>query len=169
MCDYCVGLGIPLRLCRSDREVVEVQTTDKLYRRFAKDLYQVSSVNNELSASAFQLKNDSYNLKSLCELPSDVLYNIESSEHYFDQGVVEIDLTKLDGAEVVFESDKRKKKGRFKVVHIPEDCMYPHTEIHVYIDDVLTNPVTTKTARALLKDELKKAARVVVIPPTPSE
>jgi hypothetical protein len=167
MSNACEERGIPEYLWRKDRHDIEIEDTDSLYRRVPSGFFAEKENTKKVTSTAFPLKNDSYNVVSLCQEHKDVLYSIRDGiDHYFDHGVIEIDISKLSNKEFEYTGGKEKYKCELKFNHIPETCMYPHAEIHVYINGEKKDQVNAKEAKAALRLFLQEAHEIVLFPPT---
>lgn len=165
MCEACIQLGIPERLCRNNRPLLKISRDDILFRRVPAQLFPDRKASEKVSAVAFPLRNDSYNLESQCESPDDVLFSIlPDVPHYLDHGIIKIDLGDLWDASFEYSGGKETYRCRFEFDHEPEDCMYPHSEIKVYINDVLKNPISSKDAKTALRLKLHENHSIVKFP-----
>lgn len=154
----CEELLIPSRLWRNKR------TSDKefndgaeyLYRRFPPDI----EITPEGRLSGAMIKDAisppfdvSCNRSSMCDRATDVLYNIKQLPHRFHHGVIEATVESIKGRTVPFREGKELLSLRFDIEHKPERCMYPHSIITIYKNEIKTDRAS-KTLRTLIRDEL---------------
>ncbi|MCE7072019.1 hypothetical protein LZG74_17010 [Dyadobacter sp. CY327] len=165
MSEVCTALGIPEHLWKLERPNIEIGEDDSLYRRVAKHFFFPGDVSGKISAVAFPLKNDSYNLASLCEVPGDVLFSIKLDvPHFEDHGIIEIQISSIRTSEFEYSGGQETFTCRFDIVHRPEDCMYPHTEIHVMVNDINQNPPNSRQAKDALRMILRKSHEIILHP-----
>ena len=97
----------------------------------------------------------SCNRSSLSDYATDVLYNIKELPHRFHYGVIEATVESLKGRIIPFREGKELLSLRFDIEHTPEKCMYPHSEITVYKNEIKLDKAS-KTIKTLIRDELAK-------------
>jgi hypothetical protein len=161
----CEQLKIPSRLWWNDEEIKnDFEKNEYLYRRFRPDVDY--TYDGELSQASFGRSfsppcNISCNCSSLCKYSTDVLYSIKKEvPHHFKSGVMKAAIRSIKGQPFKYsiqeKSGERWFSGRFDVIHKPEKCMYPHTEILVYNEIDL---VTPNEKREVKPNALKLAIR----------
>lgn len=162
----CNGLGIPERLQRNGRSAdPEFEPEELLYRWHKPGIQHLS--NGQVSAAAvkkvFRDPHDtSVNRGKYCENCTDVLYDHHRGNHRSDCGVLKAVVEKADdhSAEPVSWTDHEgntvKKSYKFKVLHEPEECMYPHSVIAVYEDgERVHEKPSASTAKSALRAVLR--------------
>ena len=158
MASDCFRMGIPDHLHKNGRdEDSQFQKNEKLYRRFNISPPKNTWLNSrEKSAAVFRLNDDSYNRDKYSRKPNEVLFNIrakDKNDHFFNHGILELNIQRLNSKK--FNNIKingQIAKFRFLPKHVPEICMYPHCEIHAFQGDEKVNPVSSKSARAIIRD-----------------
>ncbi|MBF9221768.1 hypothetical protein [Hymenobacter ruricola] len=131
-----------------------------MYRRFEKEPL-ASPDGKTVSASAFPLRDDSYNRGLFCRHHEDVLYDEtkENNTHYFAKwGVAEFahaDFT------AIYELDEPKDLRQFHVTiaHVPNECMYPHSQMVVTLEGV--EAAVPKSIRTKIRERLLRICRIV--------
>lgn len=145
----CTVEGIPKRLHRNGRKPdIEFDGEEQIYIRIPPALLQ----EEKPLAAAFRTKRQSGNRERYSKTPDDVLYNINAknkNEHFHHWGIVKIKVKTIQSNK--YNHPEIDEEYTFKLSHEPEECMYPHSEIHIFLDgkEGKLNPSTLKT---LLKD-----------------
>lgn len=161
-CDRdCANLGIPSNLHTLDRRPGdEFRPEEMLHIRIPK------SDGNDYSDAflrEFRCQNQSAN-RGKFSAPTDVLFNIKSETHFFASHVV---LSVTVGAvlaiscpnEGSIQHDKNTKAViksadvyRFLVKHVPEKCMFPHSEFILLKNGIeFTGDFRSKTTKSALR------------------
>lgn len=161
----CEELLIPSRLWRikgtGDKKFND--GSEYLYRRFSPDVE--ITIEGRLGGAAIKDAisppfNVSCNRSSMCEHSTDVLYNIKNLPHRFDYGVLKATVDSIKGHTISFEDSSNSNKElmviKFEIEHKPEKCMYPHSEIVIYKNEIKIEKAS-KTIKTLIRDELVKA------------
>lgn len=159
MCSTCRELNIPDALWQNERESVEeFDAREKVYRRFATNIENLEK--GKYPASIFPLRQDSYICDSFSISPDDVLYNTKFEDcgnHFTDWGILELNNSNIEDINTELMQSKLEKDGKIRVftlklVHKPEQCMYSHTEVHIYEGEALVNPSAPKSIGAAIRD-----------------
>jgi hypothetical protein len=91
------------------------------------------------------VENQSAIRERYCRSPFDVLYGVTDKGHHFDEHVAKLTVGEVEmidypnmGTEIKDRTGKIiKEAARYslRVMHEPEQCMYPHCELRLHIDD----------------------------------
>lgn len=163
----CAELGIPDHLHQLDRPIDNhFLQSELIYRRFPclDTNAKKTLVDGKLSASVFSTHKMSLNRQKYSNEPSDVLYNINSKEHFINDGIFSLTVVNVNDFSEPSPND-HNKLYTLKLLHKPDECMYSHCEIFVGFDgellDDLERPKSVKTA---IKDHYRLIADVIVEP-----
>jgi hypothetical protein len=131
----CRRIGIPSRLHTGDRSP-DPAFSDKelLYRRYKLHDVQVSKKpfpENLWSVSISFKRGLSVNRQKYSAHPADVLFEVNSGDHYKDDGVCELNLAGLNEWSKGQREDTIPPEYTLEVVHEPTRCMYPHTSVYL--------------------------------------
>ena len=132
----CDGLNIPERLYRNNQEPNSLfEQNEDLFRRFPPDPYKLLP-NDEISISNISLIDRvlelSVNRDLYCEDARDCLYNVKTGDHYYSYGIISFKVETIESYEILHpEHPKRNWVYKFRLVHKPHECMYPHSEVEV--------------------------------------
>jgi len=151
----CSELGIPSHLHRNGRGIdPHFEPEEHYYRRFKRTVHNVPVVGEDgrISGSIVSTRNMSGNREKYCNSPDDVLYDINSADHFFAWGIWEVKISKVEGLR--FNHPVEARAYTVRVVHEPEDCMYPHSIIRVLengepVPRIKSNMVKTKIREAI--------------------
>lgn len=126
----CDELGIPPRLHRNGRGPAhEFESGERLFIRFDPDKHLLE--NGGISfATALSTEDQSCNRSAFCDSQEDVLYNTNSPVHFFHWGILEILAADASAVLAVHPVDPDIIHS-FDVVHKPEECMYPHSQLEL--------------------------------------
>jgi hypothetical protein len=151
----CGEKGIPGHLHTDGRDANQTfLATELLYRRFRKSIEATANSDTEmLPPDLFPLRSDSLNRAAYCK-PEDVLYNSNGAPHYFEQGICQFSVGCAEEIMAVKSDANGKNTYTLKIVHKPEDCMYPHSEIAVYKDGTLIDSVNPKSVKQEIRQKL---------------
>lgn len=156
----CDELGIPHRLRTLGRPVRPFNDHGEVLYRWVSPLINFGP-NGELSIAALgdvfrDAADISCNRSTLCDASTDVLYNPDRLPHRSDHSVIYTSINDLQNKEFAFSlPNTPAAQISFEVEHVPEPCMYPHSQIVVMRDSVrLANEVKPKTLRTKLRAEL---------------
>jgi hypothetical protein len=121
----CSSLGIPERLHADGKsEDQQFEKSELLYRWLLK-----TYPNSELKESFRLIPDESVNRQKYSTYPADVLFDIRGQHRVghpilsFEVGQLERDFQHQEKDEMVVYS--------FRILHKPEDCMYPHCVVEV--------------------------------------
>ena len=166
MSDECSKLGIPAYLHQGDRNADQnFDPEELLYRRFFTKIPSSEwQQNKSVSVALFELKDDSYNRSRYSQEPEDVLYNErkeDNGNHYFDAGILQVAI--LHTLEFSFDINGNERAFRLSPFHKPTECIFPHTELHIYenetkIDYTQSKP---KSLKAAIRDFLVRNCIVI--------
>ncbi|TND10111.1 MAG: hypothetical protein FD123_359 [Bacteroidetes bacterium] len=137
--NFCTELGIPEYLHKDNRQDQQIFSIDEgLYRRFPKIQNGKLSISDkgDIDQSIFSTDNMSCNRQDFCLTPEDVLFSSTSNTHYFHYGIVRISIKEIENI-VIQNTSIPANKYELKVVHDPEECMYPHTVVKIFENGVL--------------------------------
>lgn len=148
----CDELGIPPYLHRKGRpQETHFDKREWLYRRVSPDDYLPDG---QISASKWKIPGLSVNRGKYTKSPNkDVLYNITSANHYFSWGIVKIKVGFLEGLE--YQHPNLPIIFSFKMLHDPEECMYPHSILSILENNEPTSRNLSPSLKAEFRDHLK--------------
>ncbi len=117
---------IPVHLHKGSRPVDPVFSDEELlYRRIRRPLIGLLP-----DALDFDLTEMSVNRELYSNQPEDVLWNINASsatDHFHDQGIVSFPVREVRA--VHLRHPQLDEYCVMRVMHQPEDCMYPHSVV----------------------------------------
>lgn len=161
----CDALDIPKYLRRSGRQARNSFPNEKerLFRWFPPGIQYAAD--GQLSAASlpdiFKPPFDiSCNRESLCRFPSDVLFNTSEGAHREHCGILAAAVGAIYSAAIEFEVNGQPTSLEFTVEHDPEDCMFPHTLIGVFVAGGRVVRKPSNTAKTFIRDQLALAFRV---------
>jgi hypothetical protein len=158
----CQKLGIPVHLHQSGRVADQSCDADEtLYRRVADDVPLV--VGERPPLAAFTTRKMSQNRARYCHSPEDVLYNIKAPVHFFSWGIVGFLVKNVEVLKLKHPHDTAKEYT-LKVIHKPEKCMFPHSEVEVFENGRRLDEIKPPSIKTLIKDEISKLAWVIKSP-----
>lgn len=164
----CKALGIPEYLHRDGRPIDEEFNSELIYRRFNIAGNPSEWIKDKsISTVIFEVKNDSCNREKYCKTPSDVLFNTRPEDkgaHYEHHGIISFNSDVVQYFNESLELNDTKRQFTLKMVHYPNDCMYPHCEIHVYENGIYVDSGKPKSIKALIRDILIGACEVIKYP-----
>jgi hypothetical protein len=174
--EICNELGIPKRLRRNRRESFDEfhDGNEYLYRWFVPEIEY--SLDGILSPSTigkvFSPPLDiSCNRAKFCDFSTDVLFNTKNLPHRNEYGVVKTTVGSVASHKFTFFSNIKNIQEEitieFQVIHSPEECMYPHSEIIVFKNGVRLKEAKQKSLKDAIRRELSKKFEVCH-PPTPN-
>ena len=150
----CLDRGIPEHLHSKGKPSDDrFESTEALYRRFRKGTAGIKP-----PITAFTTREMSVVRAKHCQSEVDALYNCDSDEHFFTWAIAELSVLDIENICLIHPTEK--KRFTFKLVHRPEQCWYPHSEVWVFADGERTSnmPGSLKT---LLKDMWSDSCDVV--------
>ena len=157
----CNNSDIPDRLHTNSRKpILDFNSDEKIWRRFSpvdgfnKSNVQVINGNKKPKLSVFSFKSGgmSCNREQFSESANDVLYNVDSSEHFFNYYIYKFVHSDLVNTII--------KDLKLETIHKPTPCMYPHIEIccNKYSSDINEIPDTYKTE---LRQRLQSICEII--------
>jgi hypothetical protein len=166
----CKKLGIPKRLRRNNREPFN-QFNDggeSLYRWFSPRID--FDYEGNLSAAAIEEifkppRDISCNREFFCQHSTDVLYNTKELPHRYGHGVIRTSIELIDNHTFLFTYSRKKGSTEnliitLKVIHSPEECMYPHSEILVLKEGERIKDVKPNSLKTVIRQELSQRFKV---------
>lgn len=160
----CEELEIPTRLRKNGQEAIpHFQDGELLFRWFEPNV-QIDfegRIGTSALKGAFKPPHEtSVNRSNLCNYSTDVLYNHKNLPHRFNHGVIQAKVNTVIGCEFSatenLENEKFQVNIKLGVQHVPEECMYPHTNITVYKNgELIKNDIKSKILKADIRDELR--------------
>lgn len=170
--DFCASLEIPHHLSKNGRLEDQIfLLEEKIYRWFApKDsdgesyiLKDPNTGEEVISTAIFRTDGMSCVREKFIKELKDVLYNIKSKEHFFDFGIVEFEVEKIEVK--VFEHPTiAGTKYSLKLVHRPEECLYPHSEVQVLENEIAKSDIKPSSIRTKVKAEYQRICKIVKRP-----
>ncbi len=158
---HCDELGIPKHLHRDGRPInARFQKKEWLYRRMLPGEFLS---NDQISAASIKISEMSVNRDKYTKFPQkDVLYNVNSTDHFFSWGIVKIRVDFLEGLK--FRHPTLEKTFTFKVMHDPGKCMYPHSILLTLVNNESVQSDLPKTLRATFREEFRTNCAIVKNP-----
>lgn len=148
----CSDLGIPQHLHTGSRiPDGEFLADEILYRR-----YRPAGSDEAPPVEAFSTSRMSDNRSKFSSKLEDVLYDGCSGKHYLDWSIAKIPVNCLNEAE--WQHPDQPIAYRLKVVHRPEKCMYPHSEVVVLQDGEEIDKVKPTTIKQKIRVFLRDKA-----------
>jgi hypothetical protein len=171
----CNELGIPKRLRRNKRESFDEfhDSNENLYRWFAPEIEYLfdGTLSPSTVGKVFSPPRDiSCNRSRFCDYPTDVLFNTNNLPHRNDFGIIKTSILLIEKYRFsVFVSNNKNIEEEifieFQVIHSPEECMYPHSEIIVLRNGKrIEGDVKPKKLKTLLREELSRKFKVCHLP-----
>jgi len=163
--NHCEDLGIPEHLHQNDRPVKpHFDDGEKIYRRLAPEHLE----GNRVVEAAFDSYDTSVNREKYSQDPGDVLFNIVDGNHYRHWGVAWLRVSEIEILRLPHPVLGDEKIHTFKLMHQPEECMYPHSEMSVRQGDkTLTKRPKSGKVRTQLKERLSLLSKVAIRPTPP--
>jgi hypothetical protein len=166
----CSSLGIPARLHQLSKSPVEdFDASELLFGRYNPE----EIVDVGLAAAAISFQNDgmSVNRGRFCNSPEDVLYNVtEGGKHYGHRYLI-FSTGSLLG--FLWRHPDVPQDYSLKVVHDPEQCMYPHSLVKLLCERVAKGVKERQEVEGIKsprrKLELKEAVVALSLPATMTE
>ncbi len=163
--EKCEALGIPRRLWWEKKPIIqEFDGNELLFRWFAPHIqFEEGRISASSLGEVFSPPVDiSCNRSKLCEYKTDVLYNTNQLPHREQYGVFQANVKDVKNYEFSFSLEKGLEgtnKSQFQikldVIHAPEECMYPHSAIVVYVNEEEIKP-TTKLKPPSLRSAIRE-------------
>jgi hypothetical protein len=159
----CEELGIPHRLRRNGEKVIpHFENEELLFRWFKPNVQTIEGkITTASIGDVFRPPHEtSVNRSSLCNHPTDVLYNHKGLPHRFNYGVIQAKVNSVEGYEFSatdnIGNDKFQVEIKFGAENAPEECMYPHSNITVYKNDkLIEEEIKSRILKADIRDELR--------------
>jgi len=152
----CASLGIPTYLHRNSRE--PDQNFDNKNERLFRRIEDPDHINNgNIRPAALTTRNQSVNREKHSRNPTDVLYNINSKQHFNKHGICSFSVADVE--DICISHPDLDIVYTLGLEHDPEECMYPHTIIEV----LTTNPPPKRiapTVKTKLKADLARKAHL---------
>ncbi len=161
----CSELGIPSHLHRNGRGIdPHFEPEEHYYRRFKRAVQNVPVVGEDgrISESIVSTRNMSGNREKYCNSPEDVLYDINSAEHFFSRGIWKVQVSSIDG--MSFNHPEKARAYTIRVFHNPEDCMYPHAIVQVLENGKPITGIKSKSVKTKIRKEIARHTRVIKKP-----
>jgi hypothetical protein len=150
----CQARGIPDHLHTSDRQPDEqFEPTEALYRRFEHGIE-----GNRPSPAIFTTREMSVARSKYCRSKTDALYNCDSDQHFLRWAIAELSVSDVE--KTCWKHPTDVKEFRFKLIHRPEQCWYPHSEVRTFADGK-ENKKLPGSLKILIKDHWADICRVV--------
>lgn len=169
---FCDSIRIPARLHKNGRDVDQTflpeENINRWFPPFNKDNESYILTNPEtqekiVSASVFRTDRMSCVREKHTEELNDALYNILSQDHYFNYGIVQLKVKDIES--ITFDHPVTKNtKYTLKVVHRPEDCLYPHVEIFTFENGEAKSDIKPSSIKTKVKQEYAKRCKIVKEP-----
>lgn len=128
----CSVPGIPNRLHRNGQGADNVFDESLIYIRLKPSDFVSPAL---ISHNAFRIDMQSCNREKYSTDPRDVLLNINAatvSDHFLNYGIVSIPIDALRKGSFDHPTDTTKQY-KLDLVHTPEECMFPHSEIVTFL------------------------------------
>jgi hypothetical protein len=110
----------------------------------------------------FDVKGMSCYRDSFCKNFEDALFNEKNGNHYYNWGVLSLPVSNLDSQSYLHP--ETRITYTVKVLHMPTECLYPHSEVHVFVgnDSQLNPPALVKSWLRDIYYELQEILKVPV-------
>ena len=160
----CSELGIPSHLHRNGRGIdPHFEQEEHYYRRFQRlPRTEVIDKDGRIPFTIITTRDMSGNREKYCKSPEDVLYNINSAEHFFSRGIWKVQVSSIDG--MIFNQPENARAYTIRVFHDPEDCMYPHAIVQVLENGKPITAIKSKSVKTKIRKEIARHTRVIKKP-----
>lgn len=153
----CSSLGIPPHLHQMERKDDEdFALTELLFRWYVplKEIKEEGWIWIPMSGAM------SVNRGRYSQHPTDVLYDIREGKHRFGQAEIAVfQVWEIRGIEIQHPT-LESRHYTLEIVHAPERCMYPHTNIRVLLNgEPVGADALPKTAKTELRRKFTKVYR----------
>lgn len=167
----CANFSIPEHLHKNDRDLdIFFGNEETIYRRFPIiDSNKKTTIlpDGKLSPSVFSTKRMSVNRSRYSNHPTDVLYNHNDENHYYNSGIAELSVISIAEFKSFHPNYPDSEKYCFRLIlkHDPLECIYPHSEIFIFHDGNLLNDLEKPaTVRSAIKAYYQKNAIIIKLP-----
>ncbi len=150
----CNELGIPPHLHRKGREYDnQFNADEKMFRRYP--AYPVETSKSIIVKENFNFDSMSFNREKYSENPSDVLFSIKDKNHFFrSHKIVSLKVQEIEGLKEIHPDDQEIYS--FKVIHDPEDCMYPHCIVQVLKNGKNVPGIKPSSVKSKIREKIEK-------------
>ena len=152
--EKCSLLGIPTRLHRCGRPADQnFESTEELYRWFVPlpEAVQDNWIWHPVSSGDMSVNRGKYSV------PEDVLYNTKDGNHRFGKARIATFLVEDISILSWNHPTEPSKNYKMRVIHEPEDCMYPHSNVQVLMNgDHIPPDKLPKTVKTQLRRDLTR-------------
>jgi len=130
----CADIGIPKHLHQNDKK------PDQDFRKdsFIYIRVEPGKLKKQLpDMNTFTTRDQSCNRDKYSQSPEDVLYDInakDKKDHYFNRGIVALKVSELEKQKFT-HPEINYRIYTLRLFHKPEECMYPHSEIHTHCNN----------------------------------
>ena len=150
----CPSSRIPDHLHTLDKSLDEqFNPTETLYRRF-----EHGTEGTRPSPSIFTTRKMSLARAKYCGSKTDALYNCDSDQHYFSWAIAEFSVSDIE--KICLKHPTKVTEFTFKLVHRPEQCWYPHSEVWIFADGARTEKFPG-SLKMWIKDHWADSCRVI--------
>ena len=158
----CSAKGIPEHLHRNDRPANQsFPDNEKLWMRFSPEH---PLMDGKPPPGIFRPTGQSVNRELMGESePLDVLYSIHGPPHPSTHGILEFNVSAVTSLRKP-HPEQAERIFTFRVIHMPERCMYPHCEIQAYLDGQPLEEVRPNKIKTWLREAMHAAWRVIKQP-----
>jgi hypothetical protein len=168
-CQDCINLGIPEYLCAEGRPHLDfLDPGDSILRRheLTGNLEDIQALSDsQVGKDLFKLFDDSYNILSLCQHTTDVLFNDrveDNGAHYSDHGIISLNIGALELQNFSYNQNGVPVICQFKVHHSETPCNYAHAEMIYYMNgQIYRGQSPSKSAKTFFRRTLLKLMNVV--------
>jgi len=167
----CDKAHVPDRLRKNQRDPVEVfEVNEEIYYRCLPEV--LDNPYKGISICELSHNRQGLQINRLSE-PNDVLINITGNgpNTYTDKVVCVLTIKDVDGTANTYnktftqEKDNIQHEARMKLIHDPDECMYPHSVFRVWLNEELINYNNYNLVDKLkqIKSGLKTALAAMII------
>lgn len=96
-----------------------------------------------------------------------MLFNVTDGPHYTDWGILELRVSDLKALRRMHPDPKNQQAYTFDVAHLPERCMYPHSELKLLLGGVEKDDVGNQM-KLWIREKLHELATTRRLPNTKS-
>jgi hypothetical protein len=164
----CLAKGIPERLHTESRPADQQFEKSELLYRWLSKTYPRS----ELKESFRLVPDESVNRQKYSKYPADVLFDIKDGNHRIGQAILPFEVGQLE-CDITHQKSDEAVIYSFRILHKPEQCMYPHCAIEVRSKGEIIH--NEKKIPGIVRRQLRKAIadaqekNILYNPPLPTD
>ena len=162
----CSRFNIPARLHQCGKSSISnFETGEILYRRYdpKRASAKLEFPENVISTAISFDEGMSVNRSALSSSPADVLFEVKNGQHYAGHAILVLEAIHLQHWSFSKSTSGGTNVYTVQVEHAPTRCMYPHSEVKLLHNGIVTNDIRQKTLKAEIKRALAAATAIAVV------